>query len=82
MQVFFSNSRWIVSWIKNKTQIRIVSKDGRGTATAYLVGKTLDYGDQDTFRRSPRIAYTNGSIVPSYVKGHVTMAFSRGARWR
>ena len=32
----------------------IESKTGKGFATAYLVGKSFGYGDQDMFRRAPR----------------------------
>lgn len=82
MYVFFENNNWIMGWTRNKTRIRIQSKSGKGFATAYLAGKSLDYYDQDMFRRAPRIEYINGDIVPSYIKGKVTMAFARGRRWR
>lgn len=82
MYLFFENSQWIMGWVKGKRRIRIESKSGKGFATAYLAGKTIDYDDPDMFRRAPRIEYINGNIVPSYIKGKVTMAFARGMRWR
>jgi hypothetical protein len=82
MEVFFENSDWIMGWTKGKTRVRMESKKGKGFATAYLVGKPFDYGDMDMFRRAPRIAYTNEYIVPAYIRDKVTMAFSRGQRWR
>ena len=82
MYIFFENNHWIMGWTRNKTRIRIQSKSGKGFATAYLAGKQFDYGDQDMFRRAPRIEYINGDIVPSYLKGKVTLAFARGRRWR
>jgi len=82
MYLFFENNKWRVGWNSNKTRIRIESKEGKGFATAYLAGKTIDYDDPDMFRRAPRIEYINGDIVPAYIRGKITMAFSRGMRWR
>jgi len=83
MDIFFENNKWVMGWIKGKNRIRIQSKDDpERYATAYLAGKSFDYGALDMFQRAPRIEYINGEIVPSYMKGKVTMAFSRGKRWR
>lgn len=88
MDVIFENNKWVVGWIKGKTRIRIVSKkdprtgESLGFATAYLAQKSFDYGAMDMFQRAPQIAYINEDIVPSYIKGKITMAFSRGKRWR
>jgi len=80
--VIFDNNKWIVGWIKDKTRIRIESKEGKGYATAYLAQKSFDYGALEMFQRAPRIAYINEDIVPAYIKGKITLAFSRGKRWR
>jgi hypothetical protein len=83
MYLFFENNKWRVGWTdKRKTRIRIESKEGRGFATAYLAGRTFDYGNMDMFQRAPRIEYINGGIVPSYIRAKITSAFSMGQRWR
>lgn len=82
MYIIFENNKWVMGWTKGKTRIRIESKDGKGYATAYLAGKSFDYGALDMFQRAPRIEYINGDIVPAYIRGKVTMAYSRGKRWR
>jgi hypothetical protein len=80
---FFENNKWIVGWTnEGKTRIRIQSKEDKGFATAYMVGKSLSYDDMDMWRRYPRIEYINGDIVPTYIRAKVSSAFSMGMRWR
>lgn len=83
MYIIFENNKWVMGWLKDKTRIRIQSKENpEKYATAYLAGKSFDYGALDMFQRAPRIEYINGDIVPAYIRGKVTMAYSRGKRWR
>lgn len=81
-EMFFENNKWRLFWVSGKTKIQIQSKEGKGTAVAYLVGKPFDYGDMDIWQRAPRIAYTNEDIVPAYIRSKITNAFARGQRWR
>ena len=83
MYVIFENNKWVIGWIKGKSRLRIVSKDGKGYATAYLSGKQQDYEILGLRAyHEPRIVYVNEDIVPGYIRAKISAAFARGPRWR
>lgn len=81
-ELLFENSAWKMFRTHGGKRVKIMSKTGLGTATAYLVGKEFNYGAMEMFQRAPRIAYTNETIVPAYMRDKVTQFFSRGRAYR
>jgi hypothetical protein len=82
-EILFENSSWVMIRISSR-EVKLKSKAGLGTASAFLVGREYDHSFPGLYNsRGGRIGFRNKAIIPSYCLSKITAFFrQRGQRYR